>query len=299
MISLYLDPISLGRGRLCVSLLFHGVVIMSTVIGSQYDYFYCCSLQKFLNQNCQGLTKDLGIDGNCGPLTGAALQQYQTQVGLPATGVYDAATQAQIEPTLLSKYIQLSDVRSAATTLGVTVPTVVTVCQTETAGSGFNDDGSCAILFERHKFYAQLQAAGMPATQLAQLVIQQPNIVNPIAGGYMGGPAEWQRFNLASQINPEAAKMSISMGLFQIMGYWFVDCGYASVDAYYHDMIQNEKLQLSAFVCFIQKNSGGLLWNALKAHNWTSFAQLYNGPANVAVYSQRLQTNYTNSLNIS
>lgn len=272
---------------------------MSTVIGSQFDYFYCASLQKFLNQNCAALTKSLFIDGAPGPETRAALQLYQQQVSLPETGVYDAATQAAIEPTLLSTYIQLTDVRTAAATLGVPVPCVMAVCMTESSGSGFFNDRTCEILFERHIFYSYLKSGGMSGTQLAQLVLQQPNIVNPVAGGYAGGPAEWQRFNLASQINADAAKMSISMGLFQIMGRWFSDCGYPSVDAYFHDMITNEKLQLSAFVSFIKNNSGGLLWTALKNLNWTSFASLYNGSGNVAVYSAKLDTNYTNSLSVS
>lgn len=267
---------------------------MTAVIASTFDYFYRASVQKFLNQHVK-LTKDLTIDGNPGAITGAALALYQKQQGLPVTSVYDVATQAAIQP-YLNFYIQTADVQAAATSLGVPLASVMAVCKTETAGSGFNDDGSCAILFERHIFYQQLKAGGMAAATLAALVVKSPNIVNPASGGYAGGSAEWPRFNLASQINAEAAKYSISMGLFQIMGRWFSDCGYTSLDAYYHDMIQNEKLQLTAFVSFIKKNSGGLLWTALKNKNWTSFASLYNGSGNVAVYSQRLADNYTSSL---
>jgi peptidoglycan hydrolase-like protein with peptidoglycan-binding domain len=273
--------------------------IMGTVIGSQFDYFYCEGVQKFLNQTCQGLPKNLTIDGNLGPASAAALSLYQGQASLPVTGVYDAATQAAAEPTILAKYVQTADIRAAAQALGVDVPSVMSVAITESSGSGFNNDGSATILFERHIFYAQLQAAGVSSAQLAAYVLQYPNICNPVTGGYVGGAAEWQRYNAAALINASAAQMSISMGLFQIMGMNFKYTGFSDVGSYFTAMQGDEKAQLSAFIGFVQRYMNGILWTALKAKDWASFAKYYNGPANVPVYSGRLSTNYTTFSNVS
>jgi peptidoglycan hydrolase-like protein with peptidoglycan-binding domain len=272
---------------------------MSTVIGSQFDLLYCEGVQKFLNQNCQNLSKSLTIDGNLGPASSAALSLYQGQQGLTQSGVYDAATQALAEPTILSQYIQTADIQAAAQQLGVNVPSVMAVCMTETSGSGFFNDKTCAILFERHIFYAQLQKAGVSSAQLAAYVSQFPNIVNPTPGGYSGGPAEWTRYNAAALINVAAAQSSISMGLFQIMGMNSSYCGYSSVGSYFLAMETTEKAQLSAFITFIQKYMNGALLTALRNQDWASLAKGYNGPAQVATYSSKLSSNYTLFSNMS
>lgn len=266
---------------------------MSTVIGSQFDLLYCQGVQKFLNQNCQNLSKSLTIDGNLGPMSGAALSLYQGQNGLPQSGVYDAATQALAEPTILSMYVQTADIRAAAQALGVDVPAVMAVGMTETSGSGFFNNKTCAILFERHKFYAALQSAGVSAAQLASYVAQYPNIVNPTPGGYVGGPGEWSRYNAAALINVAGAQSSISMGLFQIMGGNYTYCGFSSVGSYFLAMETNEKAQLTAFVSFIQNYMNGALQTALQNHAWATFAQYYNGPAQVATYSAKMSSNFT------
>jgi hypothetical protein len=265
---------------------------MSTIIGSQFDVLYCEGVQKFLNQNCQNLSKSLVIDGNLGPVSGAALSLYQGQVGLPQSGIYDAATQALAEPTILSQYIQTVDIESAAQQLGVDVPAVMAVCMTETSGSGFFNNKTCAILFERHIFYAQLQQAGVSADQLASYVSQFPNIVNPTPGGYTGGPGEWSRYNAAALINVAAAQAAISMGLFQIMGENCAYCGYSSVGSYFLAMETTEKAQLSAFINFVQKYMNGALLRALQSHDWATFAKYYNGPAQVPTYSAKLSSNF-------
>jgi hypothetical protein len=48
--------------------------------------------------------------------------------------------------------------------------------------------------------------------------------------------------------------------------------------------------QLAGFVNFIKKYRNGDLWKALKAQDWDTVARIYNGPANVPVYSRKLKT---------
>ncbi|PCR16417.1 hypothetical protein CQA65_30210, partial [Klebsiella pneumoniae] len=62
------------------------------------------------------------------------------------------------------------------------------------------------------------------ANALAQLY---PTLVNAKAGGYTGGDAELERLHGAIAIDKDCAYESASYGLFQIMGFNCVICGYA------------------------------------------------------------------------
>jgi peptidoglycan hydrolase-like protein with peptidoglycan-binding domain len=248
-------------------------------------------IQRALNEKTGA---SLTVDGQFGPKSVAALATFQQKNNLPLTGVYDAATQALVAPFIAQKYLNATEIAQAAHALGVDVPAVQTVCQVETNGAGFFNNGQCAILFERVQFYKAM-AAVTPAAQLAQLVQQYPNIINPQTGGYMGGVAEWGRLQQAQQLNNDLALRSASWGLFQIMGYNYVSCGYSSVEAFVTDMMNDEGKQLKAFVTFLQDDMHGRRQLALQQHDWLNFALLYNGPNEAQTnppYHARLATAY-------
>ncbi len=254
-------------------------------------------IQRALNEK---VPANLTVDGGFGPLSLAALQQFQQANSLPATGVYDAATQALLAPFIAQKYLSATSYAQAAQTLGTDATTVQTVCEVETSGSGFFNNGQCAILFERGQFYRTLSTV-LPTATVNQLAAQYPDIVNPSSGGYLGGPAEYGRLQQAQNICSQAgvdtglALRCASWGLFQIMGYYYIQCSYQSVETFTAAMQTSESAQLDAFVSYLQDMNGGNMLAALVAHNWVSFAEQYNG-SNEHVqndYDDKLASAYT------
>ncbi|WP_233875146.1 N-acetylmuramidase domain-containing protein [Paraburkholderia adhaesiva] len=254
-------------------------------------------IQRALNEKTGASLK---IDGQFGPLSISALQKYQSQIGVPVSGIYDSATQAILGPFMALKYLGPTSFQQAAQKLGVDVATVQAVCQVEAKGAGFLDNGQCIILFERAQLYKQLVPL-LPAAKLSQLVSQYPTLINTSAGAYLGGAAEWTRLSQAQQIikgcgvDPNVACRACSWGLFQIMGYYFTELGYTSVSDYVNAMQMSESHQLDAFVRFVTNMNGGAMLRYLKAKDWLHFALQYNGQAAVTMnnYPQKLKDAYT------
>ncbi|MGF6603707.1 hypothetical protein P3T23_008461 [Paraburkholderia sp. GAS448] len=254
-------------------------------------------IQRALNEKTGASLK---VDGQFGPLSISALQKYQTQIGVPVTGIYDSATQAILAPFMARKYLGDAAFQQAAAKLGVDVATVQAVCQVEAKGAGFLDNGQCIILFERAQLHRQLLPL-LPSAKLSQLVSQYPTLINTAAGAYLGGAAEWTRLSQAQQIikgcgvDPAVAYRACSWGLFQIMGYYFAELGYASVTDYVNAMQMSESHQLDAFVRFVTNMNSGAMLRYLKAQDWLHFALQYNGQAAVTMnnYPQKLQDAYT------
>ena len=254
-------------------------------------------IQRALNEKTGASLK---IDGQFGPLSIAALQKYQTQLGVPVTGIYDSATQTILGPFMAQKYLGSAAFQQAATKLGVDVATVQAVCQVEAKGAGFLDNGQCIILFERAQLYKQLVKL-LPSAKLTQLMSQYPTLIHTTSGAYLGGAAEWTRLSQAQQIirgsgvDPAVAYRACSWGLFQIMGYYFTELGYASVTDYVDAMQASESHHLDAFVRFVTNMNSGAMLRYLKAKDWLHFALQYNGQAAVTMnnYPQKLQDAYT------
>ena len=169
-----------------------------------------------------------------------------------------------------------------ATELGCTVPAIRAVAEVESAGSGFQADGRPKILFEAHIFSARTKR---------RFDASHPDLSSPSWNRalYKGGAAEWGRLNRAIALDARAALESASWGAFQIMGFNHLACGFGTVE----DMVtamKTEAGQLWAFARFIRGNPA--MHRALKAHDWTSFTRLYNGPGQVPVYSARIADAY-------
>lgn len=245
---------------------------MIPVIPSKFDREHVRSLQMALNEK---MGTHLTADGAFGPKSIAVLTAFQKKQGLPYSGKYDLATQVVLEPHIAFKYLSLEDYEQAAKALGVTVAAIRTVVHVEAGGDGFLDDGRCDILFERHKFdgYTSKRKS---VVELAALRAKHPDLINPKAGGYKGGGAEWDRFNTAGAINKNDAMLSTSWGMFQIMGFNHLAAGYISVQEFVTAMCISEANQLNAFVKYIKADKK--LHSALMSWNWPEFARIYNGP---------------------
>lgn len=225
----------------------------------------------------------LATDGDYGDSTEGAVRAYQLKVGLVSDGVAGPKTQASLMGLDVQKLLKHSDLVKASQRLGVPVAAVYALNEVESQGCGFFDNGKPAILFERHVMYERLQVIRKPADDQEQLrrravalAEHAPNVVNPKAGGYVGGTGEHQRLAQASQYDELAALESASWGAFQVMGYHWQRLDYASVQDFVAAMNRSEAEHLEAFVRFIETDPA--LHKALKALKWATVAKLYNGP---------------------
>ncbi|WP_225775914.1 N-acetylmuramidase domain-containing protein [Pseudomonas sp. Marseille-Q5115] len=214
--------------------------------------------------------------------TEAAVRALQLKAGLVADGIAGEKTLAAMMGYDTSRRLKQATLVAGAKRLGVELAAVMAFNEVESKGSGFLDSGKPKILFERHIMYRQLcevRKTGDDTEALKaraeQLAIQQPNLVNQKAGGYIGGSGEHQRLAAARQIDETSALESASWGAFQVMGYHAVRLGYADVQEFVERMSRDENEQFEAFVRFIAAEPA--LLKALQAKRWSVVAKLYNG----------------------
>lgn len=236
-------------------------------------------LQRLLNAK----GAKLETDGAFGDATEAAVRAYQEKVGLVSDGAAGPKTMASLQGLDTGKLLKHADLVQASARLGVPVAAVYALNEVESKGRGFLDNGKPVILYERHVMFDRLQlvrSSDDDQEQLhqraEQLAKQAPNLVNPKAGGYIGGSAEHQRLAQARQLDEVSALESASWGGFQVMGYHWQRLGYSSVHDFVTAMNRTEADQLEAFVRYIETDT--TLHKALKALKWATVAKLYNGP---------------------
>jgi hypothetical protein len=159
-----------------------------------------------------------------------------------------------------------ADIDNAVTTLGGDEAQLWALVAVETKGFGFLPDRRPQILFERHVF------ARLTDGQYNQA---HPDISNPVAGGYSGGAAEYDRLQRAMALDGHAALSSASWGLGQIMGFNAASAGFAEAEAMVTAMVADETAHLQALVSFIASNPP--LLAAYQARDWAKIAFHYNG----------------------
>ncbi|WDM87548.1 N-acetylmuramidase family protein [Pseudomonas asiatica] len=222
-------------------------------------------------------------DGVFGDATEAAVRAYQVKAGLVSDGIAGPKTLAGLLGLDTGKLLKHADLVQASLRLGVPVAAVYALNEVESKGLGFLDNGKPVILYERHVMYERMQLVRTPADDQEQLLQralllakQAPTLVNPKAGGYIGGTAEHQRLAQARQLDEVAALESASWGAFQVMGYHWQRLGYSSIHDFVAAMNRSEADHLEAFVRYIEADTN--LLKALKAQKWATVAKLYNGP---------------------
>ena len=203
----------------------------------------------------------------------------------------------------MTTILTIDDYRRAASELKCEVESIRSVSYQESAGNGYNPDGSIKILFEAHifgwrsgqKFNLARPDLSVPGNRwdLAKpyynLYWKRPD--GMIYFGSQQNPADvlmtqWQRYKDASALDAEAAACAISLGYFQICGFNAVDKKmYPSARAYVADCLQNgAQGQLESFIRFCKipqlSASGKMIPPAefLAGHDWANFAYQYNGP---------------------
>lgn len=99
----------------------------------------------------------------------------------------------------------------------------------------------------------------------------------------------WKTMLAAFNLDAEAALMSASYGMFQIMGFNFAACGYKNVFDFVAALKLNAGQQLKAFVGFCSKNPA--LIKAMKTKDYAGMARDYNGK-DFGDYDKRIQKTY-------
>ncbi len=154
------------------------------------------------------------------------------------------------------------------------------VLDVESRGYGFDENGVIR-LFEEHVFYRELPEA------LRQEAIDSGLAYPKWRQNYSDN---YERLLQAYELHPEAALMSCSWGLGQIMGFNFRLADYDSVQEMVAHFALGEAPQLEAVVQFIRAAN---LDDELRAHDWAGFARGYNGKGyRKNRYDTRLKARY-------
>jgi hypothetical protein len=172
-----------------------------------------------------------------------------------------------------ARKIEDAEIDTIAADLGVESAAFRAVIAVEAAGSGFDKAGRPKALFERHHFYKHLKdAPGLRASAESEGLAYPKWGEKPCP---KGSDAVYSEIERACAIDEDAALLSTSWGLGQIMGSNFKMAGCQSVQAMVEEATESEAGQLRQMASFIR--SAGLL-DELVAKNWAGFARGYNGP---------------------
>jgi hypothetical protein len=172
-----------------------------------------------------------------------------------------------------ARKLEPSEIDKIAADLGVEPAAFRAVITVEAAGSGFDKAGRPRALFERHHFYRHLKdAPGLQANAEAEGLAYPKWGTKPYP---KGSDAVYEEIVRACAIDEEAALLSTSWGLGQIMGsnYKLAECN--SVQEMVSEACESEAGQVRQMASFIKKAG---LQDELAAKNWVGFAKGYNGP---------------------
>lgn len=169
-------------------------------------------------------------------------------------------------------------------------------------GKGFADDGRMIIRFENHVFYdrwgsrypdvyAQHFRFDPKQRWKGHLWRRAPDA--PWRDVHPEQSQEWEAFEFARTLDDTAAKLSISMGAPQIMGFNYTSIGYESVDEMFAAFSADERAQILGFFDYVKgPEATSPRLRALQKRDFVAFAEQYNGTGLVEIYSTRIRNYY-------
>jgi hypothetical protein len=178
-------------------------------------------------------------------------------------------------------------VKEAAKLIKCHPAAIMAVIHVETPAPHKGDlpDGTPLILNERHWFHKLTK--GVYSSSFPDISFSKP-------GDYCKGKTwidrqkcEHYRLNRKLDLDRNAALKSISMGLFQMMGFNHNVLGYKDVESMWQDARKvDDSIDLGWFITFVKVNR---LDDELRNLDWAGFARGYNGPGYKAnKYDQKL-----------
>lgn len=237
---------------------------------------------------------DIVVDGYAGKNTLEAFKTFALAHNITPPDGFTGEAFDIISKYVDDRFVRDEDYAKAAAILGCKQSHIRAISDVEARGNGFLAAGRVKMLFERHKFYKYLGIAlndteyrktmniNIPLTvsgtdALEMIASKNPDICNPKAGGYLGDLREHDKLEKASAFDYNAAVMSASYGMYQIMGFNHAYCGYKNAVDMFVDFSKSEKNQFMGFINFIKNNPA--IHKALVAGDWLGFARGYNGKA--------------------
>lgn len=188
--------------------------------------------------------------------------------------------------------------------LAIDPDTGVAVMSVESGGTAFVE-GRMVIRFENHVFFDRWGKANPAAfaehfrySSAARWKGHEFRAAPDDAWKSFHGKqsGEWEVFEFAEGLDRKAARMSISMGLPQVMGFNFAALGFRSADEMFDafaDSAGGERAQVLGMFDFVRgaKATSPML-DALRGKDWTAFARRYNGSGQAEAYGSRLKAAY-------
>lgn len=160
-----------------------------------------------------------------------------------------------MKASIKSKFITTKDKLELAGKFGIEYKVLCAVLKVESAGRGFSKDGKIKIQFEPYHFR------------------KHTNI--RIENGVQNQKIEYEAYFKAVNINEEAAMLSTSWGLGQVMGFNHKRAGHKTVQEMVLIFNSSEYYQLEGMLNFIKSNKK--MFAALLNRKWDIFAYYYNG----------------------
>jgi hypothetical protein len=104
---------------------------------------------------------------------------------------------------------------------------------------------------------------------------------------------EWAAFNLARTLDERAAKLSLGMGMAQMMGFGYAALGYSSAEQMFDAFSSGERQQILAVFDFIAgPSAGSRQLSSLRERDFYAFAALHYGSKQAARYGHLLKNLY-------
>jgi len=182
----------------------------------------------------------------------------------------------------------LADIEAIAAEIGVPTAAFRAVIQVEAGGKGYDKSNRPKALFERHHFYKHLK----DTPDKLEVAVSE-GLAYPKWGTTpypKGSDAVYEEIRRACDIEEEAALLSTSWGLPQIMGSNYKMAGCSSVRELVEQSMESEANQLRQMANFLK--SAGLA-DDLAELNWAAVARGYNGPQYaVNKYDEKLAAAY-------
>lgn len=191
-----------------------------------------------------------------------------------------------------------------AAKLKVPVGAVIGTLVAESGGAAFASDGRLVIRFEVHLFYRFWGEQNQnvfnrffsfdrsSAANGFKNHMWRPNVESEFQFFHGKSSREWEVLSFARALNDTAALKSISMGMSQVVGFNFRAIGYESVQQMFDQFARSPHAQILALFDFVKGPGGSSpVIQAMQNGDFVAFARAYNGPANTAVYSERIKTN--------
>lgn len=190
---------------------------------------------------------------------------------------------------LKQDYPSQSDFEAAAWLLKCEVESIMAVAEVESGPQGVfleNEEGNPpVILYERH-YFSRLTDRKFDGKRWVDPNTKKVYLLSSkVGGGYGPYSIQHDKLQAAVKLNRNAALMSCSWGLFQIMGSNYEQAGYQDVQRFVTAMYRSVQDHLRAFTVFIRQEKrtavvDGRRWtliDALRENQFLPFALIYNG----------------------